>query len=294
MKKILFLLFIISSINIAQELDVTVIVNYEQLETASRERLVNFKRAVENYLNNNKFTRKDWDGDPIKCSFNIFFSSASEINYRAQVVVTSQRPVYQSTMNTLMMRIQDGAWSFKYEEGQSMYFNQMDFDPLTSFLDYYAYIIIGFDMDSFFELGGSEYFSNALDITVLGSSSKFKDGWVSSSSAFNRRGLVDDLLNAKFQQFRQDYFDYHYNGLDLLSENKSFTQNAMVKLIKNLENIKDKIDARSVLMKLFFEAKYGEICDILKDYKDLNIFQSLKKIDPQHIAKYNEVLDRKD
>lgn len=294
MKKLLILIFLISSIISAQELDATVIINYEQLETVYKDRLINFARSAEDYLNSNKFTRQEWDGDPIKCSFNIFFSSANETNYRAQVVVTSQRPIYKSTMNSLMMRIQDGAWSFNYEDGRAMYFNQMDFDPLTSFLDFYAYIIIGLDMDSFYELGGTDYFSKALDIAVLGSSSTFKEGWISSSAAYNRRGLVNDLLDAKFQQFRQDYFHYHYNGLDLISNGKAATHKNIVKLINNLYEVKDKLDSRSVLKRLFFEAKNGEICDFLHDYPDINIFHSLKKLDPQHISKYNEVIDERE
>jgi hypothetical protein len=292
MLKFLFLYLIFPALMLAQELDATVIVNYEQLPTAARERLVGFQSAVEDYLNNNRYTGGSWDGEKIKCSFNIFFSSsAGETAYSAQAVVTSQRPIYQSTMISLMMRIQDQSWSFKYEKGQSMYFNQTDFDPLTSFLDFYAYIIIGFDNDSFSELGGSDYFSKAFDIVVLGASSTFKVGWVSSSSSYNRRGLVDDLLNAKFQQFRQDYFNYHYNGIDLYTEDKETAQGEMVVLIKNLEKIKDKIDARSVLMKLFFDAKNGELCDYLKDYSDKSIFTALKKIDPAHISKYDEVLN---
>lgn len=289
------LLFIISLVNLsAQELEASVVMNYDQLETVSKDRLMNFARAMEDYLNGNRFTREEWEGDPIKCTFNVFFTGASETKYRAQVVITSQRPIYKTTQNSLMMRVQDQNWSFNYENGQSMYFNQTNFDPLTSFLDFYAYIIIGLDMDSFYELGGTDYFSKALDIAVLGSSTQYKEGWISSSSAYNRRGLVDDLLNAKYQQFRQDYFDYHYNGLDLQTEGRHLTQEAIVSLIKDLEKIRAKIDSRSVLMKVFFEAKSGEICDYLKDYPDESIFESLKRIDPQHITKYNEVLDARE
>ncbi|OGU55099.1 MAG: hypothetical protein A2V66_13585 [Ignavibacteria bacterium RBG_13_36_8] len=291
MRKFFFLYLVFPAFILAQELDATIIINYEQLPTAAKERLEGFQRAVEDYLNNNRFTRSTWDGEKIKCAFNIFFTGSSgETNYTAQAVVTSQRPIYQSTMSSLMMRTQDQSWSFKYEKGQSMYFNQTDFDPLTSFLDFYAYIIIGFDSDSFSELGGSDYFSKAFDIVVLGASSKFQEGWASSSSTYNRRGLVDDLLNTKFQQFRQDYFNYHYNGIDLITEDIEAAWEEMIVLIRNLEKIKDKIDARSVLLKLFFDAKNGEICDYLRDYPDRSIFTALKKIDPAHIAKYDEVL----
>lgn len=291
-RALLIITFIMISVLLkAQELDATVVVNYEQLPVASKERLENFKNQVQDYLNNTKFTRGNWEGDRIKCSFNIFFiSSSDETTYLAQLVVTSQRPIEGTERNSLMLNILDNAWNFKYEKNQAMYFNQTDFDPLVSLLDYYAYIIIGFDMDSYYKLGGSEYFSKALEITIRGANSQFAEGWQSKSTLYNRRGLAENLINAKYQQFRTDYFDYHYNGLDLFESEPETAMKNIVKLIKNLEKVRDQIDSRSVLLKVFFDAKAGEIVEYLKNYPDKSIFETLKKIDAPHISKYDEVL----
>lgn len=291
-RALLIITFIMISVLLkAQELDATVVVNYEQLPVASKERLENFKNQVQDYLNNTKFTRGNWEGDRIKCSFNIFFiSSSDETTYLAQLVVTSQRPIEGTERNSLMLNILDNAWNFKYEKNQAMYFNQTDFDPLVSLLDYYAYIIIGFDMDSYYKLGGSEYFSKALEITIRGANSQFAEGWQSKSTLYNRRGLAENLINAKYQQFRMDYFDYHYNGLDLFESEPETAMKNIVKLIKNLEKVRDQIDPRSVLLKVFFDAKAGEIAEYLKNYPDKSIFETLKKIDAPHISKYDEAL----
>ena len=277
----------------AQELDATVTINVEQLPTASRERLDNFANQIKDYLNNTKFTRKAWEGDKIKCSFNIFFSNANdETSYTAQMVVASQRPIEGSKLGSLMMSIMDNTWAFKYEKNQAMYFNQADFDPLTSLLDFYAYLMIGFDADSYQPLDGTDYFQKALDLTVRGASSSASKGWLLESNAYNRRALIDNLLNGKYQQFRQDYFDYHYNGLDLLhtTDQRQTGYNNIIKLIKNLEKKKDQLDTRSVLLKVFFDAKAGEFVETLKNYPDKSIFLSLKKNDPPHISKYDEAL----
>lgn len=281
--------------NYAQELEATVIVNTEQLSNDAKDRLDNFKYQMQDYLNNNKFTKKPWEGERIKCTFTIFFTDASDdVTYSAQMVVSSQRPVENSPMNSLMLSIMDNAWAFRYEKGQAMYFGQTDFDPLTSMLDYYAYIIIGLDSDSYYDLGGTTYFQKALDITVRGGSSKFAKGWQLESNPFNRRALVDNLLNAKYQQFRQDYFDYHYNGLDLFNsskpEERKLALDNIVKLVKNLEKMRDQIDWRSVLLKVFFDAKAGEIADRLKRFADKSIYTTLKRIDAPHTAKYDEAL----
>lgn len=290
---LLVMFFVWSAILSAQELDATVVVNLEQLPTASRERVDNFKTQVQDYLNNTKFTGQSWQGEKIKCTFNIFFTGSSdEVTYTTQLVVTSQRIIENTLLNSLMMTILDNSWQFKYQKNQSMYFNQTDFDPLTSLLDYYAYIIIGFDADSYYSLGGTDYFQKALDICVRGGSSQFSKGWQSDSSPFNRRSLVDNLLNAKYQQFRQDYFDYHYNGIDLFRDPKTHDQalKNIVKLITDLYSAKDQIDTRNVLMKVFFDAKAGEIVEYLKNYPDKSIFETLKKLDPPHTSKYDEAL----
>ncbi|MFA3781675.1 DUF4835 family protein [Melioribacteraceae bacterium 4301-Me] len=293
MKKAIAFIFLIPAVFFAQELNAIVTVNFDKLASEDKDRLQNFQQQVQDYLNNTKFTQQNWEGDKIDCSFNVFFvSSDGQTRYSAQVVITSQRPIEGTQKNSLMLSILDNSWSFQYEKNQSMYFNHTDFDPLLSFLDYYAYIIIGFDMDSYYPLGGTDYFNKALDITIRGSSSSYSDGWQLNSASFNRRALVENLLNAKYQQFRQDFFDYHYNGLDLLN-NKSTHQQAVeniIKLITDLASVRDKLDSRSVLLKVFFDAKAGEIVEYLKDYSDKSIFETLKKIDPPHISKYDEAL----
>lgn len=295
MKKIAVICFSVLlmqfSVAIGQELDANVEINNEQLPNAARDRLNNFKSQVEDYLNNTKFTEGNWEGDRIKCTFNIFFTGAiDETTYSAQLVVVSQRPVEGSQRNSLMLNVLDNQWAFVYEKNQSMYFNQTDFDPLVSLLNYYAYLIIGFDMDSYYRLGGTDFFSKALNICIKGGGSKFAKGWQLESTSYNRRALIDNLLNARYQQLRQDIFDYHYNGLDIFTANNAAAVNNMVKLVRNLEKVKAQLDARSVFLKVFFDAKAGEIVDYLKGKVDNSVFESLRKIDPPHISKYDEAL----
>lgn len=298
MKKLIILILFVSVFNVAnfaQELEASITTNMDQLSAASRDRLDSFVNQMQDYLNNNKYTGKPWEGEKIKCNFTIFFTGASDdVNYTAQLVVTSQRPIEGSRLNSLMLTIMDNAWSFRYEKGQAMYFNQSNFDGLTSFLDYYAYIIIGFDSDSYYELGGTDLFQKALDIAVKGASSKYGKGWALETAAFNRRALVDNLLNSKYQQFRTDYFNYHYNGLDLLyskdTKERTVAIPNMVNLIKNLEKSKGSIDWRSVLFKVFFDAKAGEIAEYFRGRVEPALFSTLKRIDAPHTSKYDEAL----
>jgi hypothetical protein len=284
MKKIFLILLLIPPYLYSQELNCNVIVNYQNVPVKNRELLTDFKNVVENYMNTTRFTNISWDGDKIDCSLNIFFISAgSDVSYSAQIVVVSQRPVYQSTRNSALLTLNDGEWSFNYEVGQSMYANLDAFDPLTSLLDYYALIIIGFDMDTWEEFGGTPYFKKAFDIVNLASASNNKNGWLPSNKVYSRWGLVSDALNEKYAAFRSDIFDYHY-GIDIFAQNKEVGQAKIVELIDGLTGI-----IKSVLIQTFFNAKFGEITDHLKDYQDKTVFAKLKKIDPSHAGRYDIV-----
>ena len=292
MNKFFFVvIFLLISVSIyPQELNCKVIVNYENLPVKNRELLVDFRNVVEGYMNTTRFTDEVWEGDKIDCTLNIFFTSASsDVEYGAQIVVVSQRPIYQSTMNSPMLTINDGDWSFKYEVGQSMYVNFNVFDPLTSLLDYYGLVIIGFDTDTFEEFGGTPYFKKAFDIVNRASNSSYNNGWLANNNVYSRWGLVSDLLNEKYAAFRSAIFDYHY-GIDIFAQDKEIGQAKIVELINVLYSLYQQSGIiKSVFVQTFFNAKYGEISDRLKDYHDNTIFNKLKKIDPSHAGRYDQM-----
>jgi hypothetical protein len=290
MKYLIFLFIIFTNLSIAQELNCKVTVNYEGLPALNRELLTDFAGVIETYVNNTQFTGESWDGQKIDCALNIFFTSASGDNdYAAQVVVVSTRPVYKSIRQSTMLTINDPIWTFRYVKNQPLYFNQSTFDPVTSFLDYYANIIIGSDWDTWEELGGTPYFNRAYNIVNLGANSAYKKGWERSNATYSRWGLCEDLLNDKYRRFREAIFVY-YVGVDEYQINKTAALEKIVNLINVLTDMKSKVDINSVLIRTFFDAKYGEIIDLLRGYPDPTIFTKLKKIDPPHSAKYDELM----
>ncbi len=122
-KNILIIFILFFTINIsAQELNCRVTVNYEKLPINNRELLANFASEIETYMNKTQFTNEPFEGEKINCALNIFFTSASsDIEYSAQVVVTSTRPVFKSDKQSPMLTINDANWNFKYEKGQPLY-----------------------------------------------------------------------------------------------------------------------------------------------------------------------------
>lgn len=291
MRYLIFFLLFLYPISFGQELNCRVTVNYEGLAVNNRELLADFSSVVESYMNTTQFTSEQWDGLKIDCSLTIFFTSAAnETDYSAQVVIVSTRPVFKSTRQTPMLTISDANWSFRYVPNQALYANQATFDPLTSFLDFYANIIIGFDWETWSDLGGTPYFKKAFDILNLSVSSPYKKGWEQSSASYSKWGLCNDLLNDKYRSFREALFEYHY-GVDEYQIRKKDGQDKLVNMITVLEDMQKKVGiTNSVLIKQFFDTKNGEFVELLRDYPDNGVFARLKKIDPSHAAKYDEMI----
>ena len=291
MKYLIAALLLFTSIDAAQELNCTVTVNMDNVAPSQRHLLDGFSQAVTDYMNKNHFASDDWQGGQITCGLSIFLLTAtSDGHFTAQVVVTSQRPVYHSSNNCLMLSINDNMWSFIYQKGQPFIPNQTTFDPLTSFLDYYAYMIIGYNEDSWDDFGGTPYFNKALSIDNTAITSSFSKGWIRSTGSYSRQALVEDLLNDKYRPYREAFFQYYY-GIDFYANrNKAEGAKKIANALKIIYGLRDNIDFGSVVLRTFFDARSGEIVQYLKDYPDKNIFVMLKKIDPAHTAKYNSAM----
>ncbi len=290
MKSLIAAFLIFSSVAFSQELNCTVTVNTSNIPHSSVHLLQGFRGAVFNYLNKTQFTGGTWQYRKINCGISIFILTASNSgNFTAQAVVTSQRPIYNTNQNSLMLSINDNKWAFTYQQGQGMYSNQSTFDPLTSFLDYYAYIIIGFNEDSWAEFGGTPYFNKAMNICNLAVTTSNSNNWDLNPGSYSRLGLVSNLLNDKYRPFREAFYQYYY-GIDYFEVNQVKGEEKIAQTIKTIASLSNKIDFTSVLLKTFFDAHSGEIVQYLKNYPDKKIFYTLSQIDPSHTAKYNAAM----
>jgi len=288
MAKMIAFVLLLSAMVFPQELNCKVTVNYESLTVETRDLLRDFASDIESYINTTSFT-DGWQYDKIDCNMSIFFSAGGGGNYTAQVVVSAQRPIYKSIRKTLLLSINDNAWTFAYERGQSFYHNSGTYDPITGFLDYYAYIIIGFYMESWEESGGTPFITKASDIVNLAARSSYSNGWDKNSNSYSRRGLVDDFMNDKYGQFRTAYYDYYY-GIDVFGQKQDDGRAYLVHFVNSLDDMRKRGIVGGVLIKVFFDAKHGELIECMKDYPDKSIFEKLKKIDPGHTAKYDAAL----
>jgi hypothetical protein len=271
------------------QIDCKVTVNMDKIQGTNKEQLEDFATDIQTYISTNKWAGDDYDGDPIKCTLNIFFLSQNGDNdYTAQIFLGSQRPIYgdPSGKSTAMLRIVDDKWEFIYQKGHPLYRNEQQFDPLTDFIDFYMYLVVGFDYDSYDPLAGTKYFQKCFVFCNQATSGAI--GWDRNPSGYSRLTLVEDLLNPKYGSFREGFYSYHYKGLDLLAKKPDEGYKNIISFLESIGEQKRIGNPRALIFKNFFDAKYMELADIFKNYNSKNVYQLLVKIDQAHQATYEE------
>ena len=277
----------------AQELNCEVTVNVDNVMSAQRDYLRTFEADIRKYLNNNLFTDEDLSGERIDCSMTVFFlPGSSENKYSAQVIVVSQRPIYKdndkSGKNTQVIRILDERWDFGYVPNQPMNKDEYRFDPLTSFLDFYANLIVGLDLETYNEMAGARCFQRASNICNQAIATAYSTGWqAATAGTYSRFGFLDELMNMKYQAFRQSFYTYHFDGLDLIATQPQLGMDAMVKAVEAIADMRQKQNPRSILTKVFFDSKYLEIADVFLAWPDRDIYDRLTAADQAHQGTYD-------
>jgi hypothetical protein len=268
--------------------------NIESIQSSQRDYLRNFSSDIERYLNNIRFTNEDLDGEKISCNMEIsFISGTSDNRYKVQVVIASQRPVYIkdeiSDRTTPVLRIADNNWEFSYMPNQRMNHDEMIFDPLTGFLDFYAYIIIGYDLETYIPMSGNSCFQKALNIVRLAANSSAGNDWKQQTTAsYSKFGISDELTNMKYDSFRNALNNYHYDGIDLLATEPKKAQDNILNAIESINDVRNRQGRNSVIVKQFFDAKSREIAEAFQTYPDRSIYDKLSNYDEEHRSTYQD------
>lgn len=277
----------------AQEFNCTVSLNMQSLSGGSDYSFLNQLRDdLREYINNGIWTDDRFDVDErIECSFDITIMEAITLTrFRANAVVSSKRPIYGSSQTTRVVTIADEGWIFDYTQGTQIVSNPDRFDELTTFVDYYLYLLLGYDYDTFTELGGTPYFERARRLADLGKSQNGA-GWSEISADRTRVSIVRELLDPRFSTLRAAYFKYHYTGLDHFIRDPETSRDEVLTTIQEIKNLAE-VNARSYAIDLFFAAKSEELAAIFKgSLQSGPAYDILADVDPSHLNNYSPLIN---
>lgn len=251
----------------AQELNAKVTVNTSKISNTKKEVFDALREKTQDFLNTHKWTQmqEPREVEKINCNFSITVNKWDESTnlIEAELLLTSLRPVYGSGYTTNLYSLRDADFSFNFQTSDQLEWNPDNIsENLPAMLAYYAYMIIGYDMDSMAPLAGTPYFQTAEDI-VTNCQSLGAAGWSQLNNPKNRAGLLNDYMDGSMEPYRNLIYRYHRQGLDQMATNADQGRKAIAEALELLDECKN-ARAMSQLPTLFSEIKSEELVNLFR------------------------------
>jgi len=277
----------------AQELNCAVQINSEQVPGSSKSIYTTLTKSITEFMNNRKWTELSFSNEErIECTLNIIIKKVDGDAFTSEIQVQSRRPIYNSNYYTTLFNFKDINFTFNYKEFDQLEMNQNTITSnLTAVLAYYAYVIIGYDMDSYSRLGGTSSFQAAENIVNLAQGADLA-GWKAFESTRNRYALINNLLDEAFKKYRNYFYEYHRLGLDEMSTNST---NARARIAEGLPILREtnRSTPSAIAISSFLDAKSDELINIfskgtVQEKKDA--VEILSDVYPTQSGRYEKIL----
>ena len=246
----------------AQELKCTVEVNSQKIEGTNKSVFETLQSSIADYLNENRFTTATFSpNERLECRFFLTVGEYEGDRIKGDIQVQLSRPVYNSTYTTTLLNFRDTRVEFDYQEGDPLVFNETQQQSnLTAILDYYAYLILGIDFDSFSPKGGQPYFDKAQSV-VQAAQSGGEIGWKAFEDSKNRSAVINVFTEANTEPIRDLMYQYHRRGLDEMVTSPDKGRATITESLKDLLEVY-KNAPMSVGLSMFRDAKLDELVNI--------------------------------
>ena len=206
----------------AQELQAKITINHNQIQGTDKSVFENLQQTLEQFVNDRQWTNLQFQkNERIQCSFNITVTKYDKSSnlFTCKALIQASRPVYNSAYTTTIYNNSDNEFTFEFAEFDQLEFNEETLDnQLVALFAYYAYLIIGINLDSFAPMGGEDVLQRCMTLTNNAQNLNFP-GWKSFDNDRNRFAIINDYLDGGMAPFRQLQYDYYRKGLDEMANN---------------------------------------------------------------------------
>lgn len=251
----------------AQELNATVRINHNQIQGTDASIFDNLQQTLQQFINERQWTHLQFQrNERITCNFNITvtkYDNSSNM-FTCRALIQANRPVYNASYNTVIYNNSDNDFNFEFAQFDQINFNEEAVDnQLTALIAYYAYLIIGINLDTFSPMGGEDVLQRCMNLTNNAQNLNFT-GWKAFENDRNRFAIINDYLDAAMRPFRQLQYDYYRTGLDEMSTNAERGRKNITTAIEN--DLKKSHENRplSLLPQIWTDYKRDELANIYK------------------------------
>jgi len=249
----------------AQELNATIKINHAQIQGTDVSVFESLEETLTRFVNERQWTNLQFQkNERINCNFNITVTKYADNVFTCKAVIQANRPVYNSAYSTVLYNNTDNDFNFEFSQFDQIEFNEEMIDnQLTALFAYYAYLIIGLDLDSFAPMGGEDVLQRCMNLVNNTQNLGFP-GWKAFDSDRNRFAIINDYLDGALAPFRQLQYDYYRKGLDEMASNVERGRTAISTALE--EGLKKSHENRpqSLLPQIWTDYKKEELANIYK------------------------------
>lgn len=296
MRKILSLLIfaLLAASAAAQELNCHVEVNSDKITGTNKSVFTTLQEAITSYMNDTKFTAAQYSPiEKIECTLFFTIKEYDGDKMTGDIQVQATRPAYNASYTTNLINFRDSKVEFTYSEGEPLTFNETNMESqLTAILNFYAYLIIAIDTDSFAPRGGEAAWDRVKTIVQQAQSSG-ETGWRAFDDNKNRAAVLGAYTDPSTQQLRDMVYKYHREGIDQMSVSPDKGRAAITESLETLKNIYN-VAPMSVGLSMFRDSKLDELVNVYtkgsQEERDrvVEILSSLYPTDQDRIQKIKE------
>ena len=250
-----------------QELNAKITINHNQISGTDASVFDNLQQTLTQFVNDRQWTSLQFaKNERIACNFNITVTKydASSGLFTCKALIQANRPVYNASYTTTLYNNTDNDFNFVFRQFDQLEFNEETVDnQLTALFAYYAYLIIGLDLDSFSPLGGSDVLERCMNLVNNAQNLEFT-GWKSFDNDRNRFAIINDYLDGAMLPFRQLQYDYYRKGLDEMAANADRGRAEITTAIENDLKKCHEDKPQSMLPQIWTDFKRDELANIYK------------------------------
>lgn len=246
----------------AQELNCKVTVNSDQVNGSSKSVFETLQQAISDYMNTTVFTNMQFStNEKIECTLFFTIKEYTDDQMSGDLQIQALRPVYNSTYTTTLINFKDTKLDFTYRENEPLIFTLTNWEnQLTGILNYYAYLILAMDCDSFAPRGGDEMYERLAQIVQQGQSSG-ETGWKAFEDTKNRAAVLASLTDPSTTAIRDLLYNYHRKGLDEMVQSPDKGRATITESLNTINAIYEKAPM-SVALSMFKDAKLDELVNL--------------------------------
>ena len=259
----------------SQFIEVNAELDMRRLSEGDRQLFETLTVDVENYYLNTQFSA-DLDDLNMVIDLRLVLESVShggsQITINAQAIFSNKLDQYFYAKSI----------QFPYERGRKMYYTTT-FEPLASFLDYYAFMFIASELDTYEYMGGTIFFNRAIELADLGKDSDWSNGWDDRWKKSRKLKSNEYLRSMRFNYFA---------ALDALAAEKldiNIVKTTMNTFYEDLQTLDKKMGSDKETLH-FLKAYHKNIAELLVALKMIEALNLLILYDHDHKKVYESYL----